>query len=103
MTRTYEPVHSDATILAALRAGESARDVYRRLGCTWERVKTLAIAHGMYPPPKKPIHPPRVLRKSYSNKGRRYVGDTRVPDDWHVVAVEYDGDKITMMKGEVNE
>jgi hypothetical protein len=90
-------VHSDATILAALRSGEKPRNVQRRLGCTWARVKALAIAHGLYPSRTS------TLRRSYTNKGRRYVGNTRVPDDWHVVAVEYDGDKITMMKGEVNE
>lgn len=90
-------VHSDATILAALRAGEKARDVQRRLGCTWARVKAIGLAHGLYPPAKS------SLRRSFAHKGKRYINRTRVPDDWIVVAVEYDGDKITMMKGEVNE
>jgi hypothetical protein len=84
-------VHSDAVILAALRSGEKPRDVQRRLGCSWKRVKTLAIAHGLYPAPR--------TRRTYVTGGRRYIGQIRVADDWHVVAVEYDGNKITMMKG----
>ena len=93
MTADPRHVHSDAVILAALRAGEKPRDVQRRLGCTWARVKAIGLAHGLYPSAKS------TLRRSWSRNGRRYVGDTRVPDDWIVVSVEYDGDKITMMKG----
>jgi hypothetical protein len=83
-------VHSDAVILAALRAGEKPRDIQRRLGCTWARVKALAIAHGLYPP---------RTRRSYMINGRRYIDKIRVGDSWHVVSVEYDGNKIVMMKG----
>jgi hypothetical protein len=84
-------VHSDATILDALRGGESPRAVHRRLGCTWQRVKTLAIAHGLYPAPR--------TRRTYVTSGRRYIGQIRVPDDWIVVEVAHDGSKITMMRG----
>ena len=84
-------VHSDATILAALRSGEKPRAVQRRLGCTWKRVKALAIAHELYPAPR--------TRRTYVSGGRRYIGQIRVADDWVVVEVAHDGDKITMMKG----
>ncbi len=85
-------VHSDSVILAALRSGERPRAVHRRLGCTWARVKAIAIAHGLYPATPH-------TRRTYVTSGRRYIGQIRVPDDWVIVEVAHDGDKITMMRG----